>query len=82
MTIMANDAATARELATHAADIRHLQEDMHEIRESTDSIKKDMAEVRRILAEAKGGWRMLLMTGGSGGALGALVTHWAEKLIK
>lgn len=79
---MAQDMETARELATHAAEIRHLQSDMTEVKESVGVIREDMAEVRRILAEAKGGWRMLMAVGGSGGVLGAFVTHWLEKLVK
>lgn len=66
---------TARELATHAADIRHLQEDMDKLVESMAAMQKSLAEINTTLSEAKGGWKVLMMIGGAGGALGAVVTQ-------
>lgn len=41
---------------------------------------KDMARDIRIilntLAEAKGGWRMMMLVGGAGGAIGAFLGKW------
>lgn len=66
---------TARELATHAADIRHLQDDMDKLVESMAAMNKTLLDINNTLSEAKGGWKVLMMFGGAGGVLGALVTQ-------
>ena len=66
---------TARELATHAADIRHLQDDMDKLVESMASMNKTLLDINNTLSEAKGGWKVLMMFGGAGGVLGALLTQ-------
>ena len=71
---------TARELATHAADIEHLQADMDKLVGDVEAIKKSLDEIHKTLSEAKGGWRMLLLIGGAAGTFGAALTqfiHWA-----
>lgn len=72
---MTDSIETARELATHAADIRHLQEDMDKLVESMTAMQKSLAEINTTLSEAKGGWKVLMMIGGAGGALGAVITQ-------
>jgi prefoldin subunit 5 len=72
---MTDSIETARELATHAADIRHLQDDMDKLVESMAAMQKSLAEINTTLSEAKGGWKMLMMFGGAGGAAGAIVTQ-------
>ena len=72
---MTDSIETARELATHAADIRHLQDDMDKLVESMASMQKSLAEINTTLSEAKGGWKILMMFGGAGGAAGAIVTQ-------
>jgi len=66
---------TARELATHAADIRHLQDDMDKLVESMSTMNKTLLSINETLSEAKGGWKVLMMFGGAGGVLGALLTQ-------
>lgn len=66
---------TARELATHAADIRHLQDDMDKLVESMATMNKTLLDINNTLSEAKGGWKVLMMFGGAGGVLGALFTQ-------
>jgi NADPH:quinone reductase-like Zn-dependent oxidoreductase len=73
---------TARELATHAADIAHLQSDMDKLVESVAIMQKTLMDIDRTLSEAKGGWKMLLAVGGAGGAVGAFlvqIAHWWGK---
>lgn len=77
---MSDAIETARELATHAADIRHLQEDMDKIVESMAAMQKSLAEINTTLSEAKGGWKVLMMIGGAGGALGAVITQLVHSL--
>jgi hypothetical protein len=70
----------ARELATHASEIRHLQSDMDKMVEDMEEIKKAIIEINKTLSEAKGGWKMLLAVGGAAGVVGSAVTwvvgHW------
>jgi len=73
---------TARELATHASDIAHLQSDMDKMAADIDEIKRMLTSINTTLAEAKGGWKMLLAIGGVAGAIGAgimQVLHWWNK---
>jgi prefoldin subunit 5 len=72
---MTDPIETARELATHAADIRHIQDDMDKLVESMAAMQKSLAETNTTLSEAKGGWKVLMMIGGAGGALGAVLTQ-------
>ena len=66
---------TARELATHAADIKHLQDDMDKLVASMLAMQGTLTTIEKTLSEAKGGWKVLMMIGGAGGALGAALTQ-------
>jgi prefoldin subunit 5 len=70
-----------RELAVHGTEIKHLQADMDRLVADMDDIKKTLNDINTTLAEARGGWRVLMMVGGAGGALGAMVTQFAHKLF-
>ena len=80
---MSEDAIqTARELATHAADIEHLQRDMDKLVASVAEMQKTLSDIDKTLSEAKGGWKMLLAVGGFAGVIGAGVMqliHWWNK---
>jgi cation transport ATPase len=69
------DIETARELATHAADIEHLQRDMDKLVESVAAMQKTLADIDKTLSEAKGGWKVLMMFGGAGGLIGAMLAQ-------
>jgi hypothetical protein len=60
---------TARELATHANDIKHLQDDMDAMREDVAAIRAQLDEISRKLASAEGGWRVLIFVGSVAGSL-------------
>jgi hypothetical protein len=64
-----------REIATHASDIRHIQEDMDTMLEGMKSMQKSLADINVTLSEAKGGWRVLLIIGGAAGTVGAGAMH-------
>jgi prefoldin subunit 5 len=66
---------TARELATHASDIAHLQNDMDKLVASVADMQKTLSDIDKTLSEAKGGWKMLMLIGGAGGVLGAALTQ-------
>ena len=80
---MSDDAIqTARELATHAADIEHLQRDMDKLVASVAEMQKTLAGIDKTLSEAKGGWKVLMSVAGAGGILGATlvqILHWWNK---
>jgi len=75
--------STERELATHEAEIKHLQADMDKLVNDMESIKTTLVEVQKTLSEAKGGWRVLMLLGGAGGVLGSAITsllhYWFSK---
>jgi prefoldin subunit 5 len=66
-----------REIATHASDIRHIQEDMDKMLESMKVMQTTLADINVTLSEAKGGWRVLMMVGGASGAFAALAVKLA-----
>jgi len=72
---------TVRELATHSADIRHLQTDMDKMTKDMEEIKDSLREISKTLSEAKGGWKMFLAVGGAGAAVATLVT-WFIDMVK
>ena len=76
-----NPIVTARDLATHANDIEHLQADMDKLVKDMEEVKKTLAEINQTLSEAKGGWHMLMVVGGAGAAVGAGIS-WVFDLIR
>lgn len=79
---MTTEVATARELATHAADIDHLQKDMNKLMSDMNDIKKTLVDIQSTLSEAKGGWRVMMLLGGVSSVVGAglaQVFHWWSK---
>jgi cation transport ATPase len=74
------DIMTARELATHASDIAHLQDDMDKLVATVAAMHKTLSDIEKTLSEAKGGWKMLMLIGGAGGVLGAALTQLLHAL--
>jgi prefoldin subunit 5 len=74
---------TARELATHANDIQHLQEDMDKMVKEMQEIKLAVQSINKTLSEAKGGWKTLMAVGGAvsilTGVVGLVVGYWSSK---
>ena len=73
------DIMTARELATHAADIAHLQNDMDKMLENMKAMQATLTAIDKTLSEAKGGWKMLMLLSGASGTIGAglvQLVHW------
>ena len=73
----------ARELATHASEIRHLQDDMDKLVSDMEEVKKSLAAINRTLSEAKGGWKTLMAIGGLvsfvTGIVGFVAGYWGQK---
>ena len=76
---MTPEIETARELATHASDIKHLQDDMDSMQEDVAAIRKSIEEINKTLSEAKGGWKVLMWAGGAASGMSALVGFLSGK---
>lgn len=81
---MSEDAIqTARELATHASDIKHLQDDMDKMLSNMKEMQATLIDIQKTLSEARGGWRVLMLVGGASSVMGAglvqLVNWYAGK---
>jgi len=71
---MVDEIQTARELATHANDIAHLQDDMDSMKEDIKAIRTSLEDISKKLASAEGGWKMLIAIGSfAGGIVGAIL---------
>jgi len=74
---------TARELATHANDIEHLQADMDKLVQEMYEIKTAIQSIEKTLSEAKGGWKTLAAIGGAvsliTGIIGVIIGYWSHK---
>lgn len=63
-----------RDLGRHDAEIDQLQSDV-------TSIKGDVADIKETLAQAKGGWRTLMLVAGVASAVTALLTPALAKFL-
>lgn len=71
---------TARELATHANDIKHLQDDMDSMVEDVAAIRKSIEEINKKLASAEGGWKVLIAVGSFVGSIvGTVIGFFGAK---
>jgi prefoldin subunit 5 len=70
-----------RELAVHETEIKHLQADMDKLVSDMEDIKKTLSSISTTLAEARGGWKVLMMLGGAGGVLGSSVTYFIQQWL-
>jgi prefoldin subunit 5 len=66
---------TARELATHANDIEHLQSDMDKMVIEMQQIKEAVQSIQKTLDTAHGGWKTLMMVGGAFALIGAILAN-------
>ena len=66
---------TARELATHASDIEHLQADMDKLVKDMEDVKQSLAAIQRMLGEQASAKKTLhnVLTIGAGLAGGIVV---------
>jgi len=54
------------EIGRHDAKIEALEREVH-------ALRADVAEIKQMLSEAKGGWKTLMLVGGCSAAVGAFV---------
>lgn len=48
-----------------------LEQQMRDSREDMAELKLDVKAIRSVLAEARGGWKLLMLLGGAAAAIGA-----------
>ena len=77
---MVDEIQTARELATHASDIKHLQDDMDLMKEDIKAIRASLESINKTLSEAQGGWKVLMMAGGAISAITAVVGFFTGRM--
>lgn len=66
---------TARELATHANDIEHLQSDMNKMISEMKEIKEAVQSIQETLAHAHGGWKTMMIVGGAFALIGGILAN-------
>jgi prefoldin subunit 5 len=77
---MVDEITTARELATHANDIKHLQDDMDAMRADVTAIRLSLDEIKKTLSSAEGGWKVLIVVGSlASGVFGAITGYFSSK---
>lgn len=69
------DPREGERLAALEVHYKHMKEDVA-------ALKGDVKAILSTLAEAKGGWKTLLMVGGAAGAMGALIGKFLPFLHK
>lgn len=65
----------AIDIAVLKEQVGTLSRTMNEMRETLDTLAKEMADVSSTLAQARGGWKTLMVVGGAAASLAEAV-HW------
>ena len=77
-----SDENLIREIATHGAEIKHIQDDLDKIATEMAEVRKALDASNKTLSEAKGGWKLLMWIGGAVSALtgvvGFVTGHWGK----
>ena len=63
------------------AEVEGLRRDTTQQTRMLESLTTEMAAIRSQMAEAKGGWKVLMFLGGGAGALGAGVATWVQQFL-
>ena len=63
----------ARDMGKHEAQIEHLEKEV-------SALRNDVREIREILDQANGGWRVIMWVAGASGTAGAVVSWIASKI--
>ena len=77
-----SDENLIREIATHGAEIKHIQDDLDKIANEMAEVRKALDAINKTLSEAKGGWKLLMWIGGAisaiTGVVGFVAGHWGK----
>jgi len=63
-----------RDLGRHDAEIDNLKAEVH-------AMRKDLSEIKAMLSEAKGGWRVLMAVSGLAAAVASGITWTVFKVL-
>jgi len=67
-------------IAAIEVEVAHLKLAVSDLRSSQAELNRKLDQVLAQLAEARGGWRILMLIGGAAGSLGSgltwVITHW------
>ena len=55
-------------------ELGELQAEVRNVKEDVTEMKSDLRDIRDILAQAKGGWKTLVLVAGIAGVMGAAAT--------
>lgn len=67
-----NDPDIYRDLGSHDAEIRTLKAEVH-------ALRGDVAEIKQMLSEARGGWKTMMAVAGLSSSLGAMLSYMVTK---
>lgn len=70
------------QLAQQAAQIESLQNGFSEMQTDMKALSANVSAIKEMMAEARGGWRMLLLIGGGIAALGAAMAGIAAFIAR
>lgn len=59
------------DIASLEVEVGHMKVSIDQLRESNRELVSMVADIQKTLAEARGGWRTLMMIGGASGSIGA-----------
>lgn len=75
------DETLHRDIGKHDAQIEALQNHVDQLHEDMKVVLAELQSIKTTLAEAKGGWRVLMWIGGAGGVAGAALHQFATWLL-
>ena len=76
-----NPLDTVRELATHANDIKHLQDDMDKMVKDIEEIKKALQSIEKTLSAVDGGRKVFIAAISASSFVGGLFMWVVERFL-
>jgi hypothetical protein len=75
-----SDAALQRDIGRLEGEVQVLARTVDRLSEKLEETNRHVSAINNTLAEAKGGWRMLVWLAGASGSLGAALSYLASLL--
>jgi len=79
---MSDPVGLIKDIAVHAVEIKHIQDDMEKLIKEMEEVRKSLAAIDRTLSEAKGGWKTFLAIGGAGAVVVELIQWLVQHIGK
>ena len=64
------------------ADVAQIKQSMEDVKDRLRELERESAANTETLAQAKGGWRTLLLIGGAASLVGSLITQLVQGIVK